>query len=288
MSRKILFLSILVVLLIITNMIYIYYIYGGFRGVMYTPYKVFRISGNDLFLVVLVDNYRYDPGLESEWGVSIYVEAYGVKMLFDTGPDPDVLRNNALKIGVNLSDLDLLVLSHEHMDHVGGLKYVGEARPGLKVYIPKGSGLTSYVRSLGLKPMVVNHTVEIIDNIYIIGPLYGPPYEEALAINTRYGLVLLVGCSHPGVDKFVEEAVKYTGAKPYIVIGGFHLIGRSRSCVEKLADKLVGMGIDKIMPIHCSGDYIRSYLKTHYPDKYVEAGVGYELLVRDIGLSRNK
>ncbi len=230
-------------------------------------------------MVVLVDNYPYAPGLATAWGFSAYVEAYGERILFDTGPSPDVLIANAKKLGANLSRLTMAVISHAHGDHTGGLEALAWLSPGLRVYVPRGSGLAGYVQSLGLRPVVVNGTTSIAPHIYVVGPLYGPPWEQALAVDTAKGLILLVGCSHPGVVAMVGEAIHAAGRRVYMVVGGFHMAGATVSEARQVARQLVELGVEKIYPLHCSGDTIRHVLEQEYPEHYGDGGVGLEIVV---------
>ena len=93
------------------------------------------------------------------------------------------------------------------------------------------------------------------------------------------GLVCVVGCSHPGVDNLVEKAVDDLGINPYMVIGGFHMEGSSEQAIQNTIDNLLVLGIDKIYPIHCSGDMFRQYLEAHYPLNYGEANVGFQITI---------
>jgi 7,8-dihydropterin-6-yl-methyl-4-(beta-D-ribofuranosyl)aminobenzene 5'-phosphate synthase len=231
-------------------------------------------------IVVLVDNNPYGQGLVEAWGLSVYVEADGVRLLFDAGPDPAVLEANAERLGIDLAKIDFIVISHVHGDHTGGLKLLASIKPGMVVYVPPDESLISYVKSLGLKPIQVNSTIEVSKGIYAVKPLYGPPVEEALAFKTSRGLVVLVGCSHPGVVNIVRQAVEDVGTKPYIVLGGFHMAGAALQEVQKVTWMLVGMGVEKICPIHCSGDTIRDYLANYYKDNYEDGGVGLEIIIQ--------
>jgi len=204
-----------------------------------------------------------------------------VRLLFNTGPDPMVLEVNARRLGIDLSKIDFVVISHAHGDHTGGLRLLALIKPGMMVYIPPDGSLVNYVRSLGLKPIQVNDTIDVSRGIYVVKPLYGPPVEEALAIKTGRGLVILVGCSHPGVVNIAGQAVNDIGVKPYIVLGGFHMGGAPPQEIEKVASQLVEVGVEKIHPLHCSGDNVRSYLANHYKDNYGGGGVGLEIVIQE-------
>jgi 7,8-dihydropterin-6-yl-methyl-4-(beta-D-ribofuranosyl)aminobenzene 5'-phosphate synthase len=237
-----------------------------------------RMPGaEEIHIVVLIDNNAFAEGLETAWGLSIYVEVDGTRILFDTGPDPGVLERNSKRLGIDLSRIDVVVISHGHGDHTGGLVYIASVKPGVKVFIPPDTWLYSYVKGLGLTPVIVNKTMEVARNVFVVQPLYGPPLEEALAINTSRGIILLVGCSHPGVVNLAKQAVKDVGGKIFIVIGGFHMWGSPEFEVRQVVEELIGLGAEKIYPIHCSGSEVREYLKQHYPERYGDGGVGLEI-----------
>lgn len=229
-------------------------------------------------VIVLVDNEGYVKGLRTAWGLAMYVETPYARFLFDTGPDPTTLKYNADKLGVNLSNVDFVIISHCHGDHVGGLPLVARLKPGVKVYVPQHSGLQNYVRGLGLTPVLVNETTEVAPGVWVLKPLYGPPWEEGAAVATRLGLVVLVGCSHPGVDRIVEVAVHDLGArKVYAVIGGFHLMGAPKNVIAEEMDNLASLGVVKVYPLHCSGSEVKEYLRSKYPSMLGIGGVGLEL-----------
>ena len=228
-------------------------------------------------LTVVVDN-NPDSGLEAAWGVSILAEVGDLKILFDTGPDPGILEKNLMELGVDPSKIDMVVISHGHHDHVGGLPYLAEAKPGLRVYVPRGLG--KGLSNLKLDVVEINDTTVIADGVAIIGPLYGPPTEQALALNVEgKGLVILVGCSHPGVVNIVRKARDDLGVKPYLVLGGFHMAGCSEEECRKTIQELLELGMEKISPIHCSGRTIRGILREEYPNNYVECHVGSRIMI---------
>ena len=278
-------LAVLAVMIILT---YIYYnqvaspnIYKEISNMTRTSRYVFD-SIEWVELVVLVDNNPFKPGLRTAWGLSIYIKTPYDNILFDTGPSPDVLEYNAYMLNVDLTKTRIVVLSHRHGDHTGGLNALDEYAYRIKVYVPLGFSpfYLESLRARGYQVEVVNDTVEVSKGVYILKPLYGPPWEQALVIIVKgKGLVILTGCSHPGVDNIVREAVQEFNIKPYMVIGGFHLAGASLSRIKSIVEALVKLDVEKIYPLHCSGDEIREYLEHMYPELYGEGGVGLNLTI---------
>ena len=228
---------------------------------------------------ILVDN-NPNSDLKSPWGVSLYIKTQNLSVLFDAGPDPNALKENSEKLNLDLSNLDLAVISHEHGDHVRGLEYVSKVNKNLTVFVPAhmSESCKNWIKSLGLKVIEVKDTTLISEGIAIVGELYGPPYEQALAINVKnLGLIVLVGCSHPGVDKIVSKAEEDLSQNPYAVIGGFHLSGASLNKIRDVAKALNKRGLKIIYPIHCSGEDFREFLRESYPEVYGDGRVGLKI-----------
>jgi len=247
-----------------------------------SPLRAFsRISEcSNVTIYVLVDNHGYDDFL-SPWGISLLIRVQDSLILFDAGPNPEALEVNSRLLGINLSNLKFVVISHEHGDHWGGLRYVARVAPHTAVYVPAGmsSSVKSAIANLGFKVIEVHNTTVVNGCVAIIGELLGPPWEQALAVNVKgLGLIVLVGCSHPGVDRIVAKAVKDLNIKPYAVIGGFHLMGASRDEVEYIVKNLIKLGVKRVYPIHCSGDLIRELMKSEYPEIYGDGHVGTTLV----------
>ena len=218
-------------------------------------------------IAVIVDN-ESNSGLLSDWGLSIYVESTSWRALFDAGSSPSILRHNAKKLGIDLHSIDFAVLSHYHYDHSNGFRLVGKLKHGLPIYVPPGPSYQ--LEEIGLKPIVVKKTTEVCEGVYVVGPLeaWENFYEIALAIKIKdRGLVLLVGCSHPGVDKIALKAREDLGINVYHVIGGFH--GPSKEILDNLA-KIATY----ISPSHCTGNTAKNYLNQKYPEKYREVRTG--------------
>lgn len=94
---------------------------------------------NALKITVIVDNNSGNRKLMTAWGISMLIEVDGKKLLFDTGPDPYTLEHNSRQLGIDLTEIDVVIISHEHGDHTGGLPYIAEMNPNTKVYIPSKS-----------------------------------------------------------------------------------------------------------------------------------------------------
>ncbi len=207
---------------------------------------------------ILVDNEAYPP-LKPEWGLSIMVESPKWKLLWDTGATPFTLRYNATQMKKSLS-VDILAFSHRHWDHTGGY----EAVDAKEVYSPHDPYFP-------IEAMSQPHAYEIHDGIYATRTLeaYGIR-EMGLVIDIDgYGQVLLVGCSHPGVDNIYASVIKDLGFKPRLVIGGFHLFGSPKRVVEKVISKLKLMGAEELHPIHCSGEYAKRLVQSRAAAGYI-------------------
>lgn len=198
-------------------------------------------------------------------GLSIYIEACRNIILFDTGPDPGLLQRYSDLLGLDLSIIDAVVISHTHSDHIGGLSYIGWVSPHAKVYIPYASGyvLEGFIRRQGLIPQEVLDWIAINSCIYISKPFYGPPWEHALIVKGLKGLIVITGCAHKGIVDMVNEIMSFfKERKIYMVIGGLHLSRAPRHIIEKTVEELLSR-VEYVAPLHCSGDYVRKLLKEH-------------------------
>jgi len=214
-------------------------------------------------------------GLKIGWGFSCFIQNNRKNILFDAGWDGDVLVSNMQLLNFNSKDIDLVVISHSHWDHCGGLARLLHLNSKLKVYIPK-----SFSKHLKEEIKKRNDTYEIskaseiCPGVYTTGEIEGSlPIgktrisikEQSLIISTIKGLVVIAGCVHSGINKILNSANKL--GKIYGLLGGFH----------DFEEYSLLKDIPLIVPTHCTKNKRKIF--SSFPKNYVEGGVGYQLSI---------
>ena len=228
-------------------------------------------------ITVLYDNNLYDPGLIPGWGLSCLVEGLKKAILFDTGGDGCTLLGNMRQLGVEPAEVGIVVLSHIHGDHTGGLESFLERDPRVVVYLPDSfpGNFKKAVMSLGARVEGVLEPRELLPGVYTTGELGDGIREQALALKTTAGLVVITGCAHPGVVNVVRKAKEITGEDTVtLVLGGFHLADEPNSRVKSILREFRRLWVQKLAPCHCTGDRTRRLFKEEYGVDCIECGVG--------------
>jgi 7,8-dihydropterin-6-yl-methyl-4-(beta-D-ribofuranosyl)aminobenzene 5'-phosphate synthase len=227
-------------------------------------------------ITVTYDNNPYDDRLKTAWGFSCLVRLPERVILFDTGGDSSILLHNMEQLQIDPQEIDVVVLSHIHGDHVGGLGGILNQNSDVTVYLPASfpQSLKEEIKLFGAEVQEVHEPRELFDGVYTTGELNGGIKEQSLIVKTDEGLLIFTGCSHPGVVNIVRKAKEITGDKVYLVLGGFHLGGASVSKIESIIDSFEQLGVERVAPCHCSGDNARRLFREHYGEAYVECGVG--------------
>jgi 7,8-dihydropterin-6-yl-methyl-4-(beta-D-ribofuranosyl)aminobenzene 5'-phosphate synthase len=263
-------------------------------------------------ITILYDAFGKNASMKKDWGFSALIEMNGKRILFDAGDNPDILAQNVKAAGVDLTRLDFVVITHRHGDHTGGLTYLLKVNPNVKIYAPKdgvggifGSSLpSSFYRKADVLPPemryfdgnppkvtnlgnawpganfeLIDKTTEVSPGMTLLALVSDSPgtkelKELSLAINTPEGIVLIVGCSHPGIDAIVTEAAKIS-THIHFIAGGLHLVVASDSLIEKVVTSLKDKWkVDWIAPGHCTGEPAFVALKQAFRERYLYAGLG--------------
>ena len=216
--------------------------------------------------------------MQKDWGFSAYIEFDGKRILFDAGNNADTFKLNSSSADVDLRTVDFAVISHRHNDHTAGLNHLFEIRPNVTIYAPNekfdsfaSEHYTNFVR--------LNKTVEIFPNIYIISTVSTSSgtkelQELSLVLKSSQGLVIVVGCSHPGIQHIVDTASKID-ARIVNIFGGFHLLHTSPKKINAIATALKNdYKVKQISPGHCTGKAATQEFLRIFQHNYVYAGLG--------------
>jgi 7,8-dihydropterin-6-yl-methyl-4-(beta-D-ribofuranosyl)aminobenzene 5'-phosphate synthase len=261
-------------------------------------------------VTVLYDAFGAPSALERDWGFAALVEYGGKRILFDTGNDAAIFERNVKALGVDLTKLDAAFISHRHGDHTTGLDYLLEVNPGVRIFAPQEGAffksrapkeflapypeLPPHLRYYGGRAPekwvsgtpwekgqfeIVTGTTEIFPGFYAITTKSQKPgtmemNEVSLAIRTPLGLAVVVGCSHPGVEKILEDAAKID-SDLYTVTGGFHLVLTPEAEVRRVAGLLHdGFHIERVAPGHCTSERGFAVFQESFGERFDPAGVG--------------
>ncbi len=198
------------------------------------------------------------PGFKTGWGFSCLIEAGGKKILFDVGANGEDLLFNMKKLGIKPEEIEMVFLSHEHWDHVGGLFPFLTYAKGAEVYIPKSFSVQFKERIKEYaKLFEIEKEQEIGPNLFSTGELGAGIKEQSLVVGTEKGNVVFTGCAHPGLGNIIKSAERF--GRVYGIIGGFH----------GFSDIPALEGIELIVPIHCTSmkkEILEAYPKTAHLD----------------------
>jgi 7,8-dihydropterin-6-yl-methyl-4-(beta-D-ribofuranosyl)aminobenzene 5'-phosphate synthase len=233
-------------------------------------------TSSNITIVIVYDNNEYDEKLEIGFGFSCLVKLENKNILFDTGGDSPTLLNNMNKLKIDPKEIDTIVLSHIHGDHVGGLSGFLEKNPNVTVYIPISfpKSFKDGIKSYGADFEDVDSPAKIFDGVYSTGELGTWIKEQSLIIKTEKGLIVITGCAHPGIVNIVKKSKELMKEDVYLVTGGFHLSGTSDYEIKNIVESFRDMEVNKVAPCHCTGDRAISLFGEEYRDDYIESGVG--------------
>jgi 7,8-dihydropterin-6-yl-methyl-4-(beta-D-ribofuranosyl)aminobenzene 5'-phosphate synthase len=265
-------------------------------------------------VTMLYDAFGPQSTLKRDWGFSALVEYGGKRILFDTGNNGAIFAYNVKELKVDLTNLDAVVISHRHGDHTSGLNYLLSVNPGIKIYTPfEGAFFKSPLnkafleRAKNLPPnlryfdgqspdlnsgtpweqgnfQIIRQTTEIFPGFFLLTTRSEKPgtiemNEVSLAIRTPKGLAVVVGCSHPGVEKILENAAKID-PKIYTVTGGFHLVLTPNEEIQRVAGILHDtLKVERVAPGHCTSEPGFAIFMDRFKERFDAAGVGAVIML---------
>ena len=226
-------------------------------------------------ITVIYDNNTHDPNLDDAWGFSALIQDRGRHLLFDTGGDGSILLGNMQKLGIDPKTIEAIVLSHNHSDHTGGLLALLELGIQPVVYILP-SFPSEFKHKISELTTVVNVSLgqSLTESIFTSGEIDASIPEQALAVKTGKGIVIMTGCAHPGIVNIVERIKSLLNNSVYLVMGGFHLGMKSESNINVILAEFRRLGVKKAAPCHCSGNKARAMFAAEYGKDYLNIGVG--------------
>jgi len=206
------------------------------------------------------------------WGISFLI---GDDILFDTFGDAKVFLSNLARIKIDTSKICHVVISHDHWDHLAGLWPFLEKHKNVTVYVCPGFSqeTRNRIASLGVRVVETVGLLEIKKGIYTTGSIKGAYAgqdieEQAIVVKIKQGLAVITGCAHPGITQIVDKVIKDFGQPVSWVVGGFHLKDVDRKEIESVALRLKEIGVQKVVPLHCTGKIAQSILKNVFGKDY--------------------
>lgn len=246
-----------------------------------------KISHSGISITVLFDNCPFREGIQEGWGFSCLVEGAGNRILFDTGARGDVLLSNMEELAISPTDISLVVISHFHGDHTGGLDGFLTANSGVIIYCPAVAGghFREGILQAGARVAEVPFISQIQPGVWLV-PGEGRSFEElALVLETDRGLVVITGCAHPGLETFVREIRDFSQDHILLLMGGFHLEVRSNVEIKAITDMLKNNGLVFCAPCHCSGKTAKTMFRNAFRG-YMETGAGARIELKDLDTVR--
>ena len=237
----------------------------------------------NLTITVVYDNNPYKQELETEWGFAAAITGTEKNILFDTGGGR-LLLDNMEKLAIEPDSIDVVVLSHIHGDHTGGLGGFLEKNSNVTIYLPKSfpKKFKGKARNSGAKIIEVHESLQICENVYSTGQLGKLIKEQSLIIRADKGLVVITGCAHPGIVNIVNTAKELIRDDILLVMGGFHLEWATKGRIEKIISAFKQLGVRHVGPCHCSGQKARSLFEKHFGSNYINIGAGKVITLTDL------
>jgi len=225
---------------------------------------------------IVYDNYPCAEGLKTDWGFSCFVQGMDKTILFDTGRQGDVFMANMEVLKLDPCSVDVVVISHFHGDHTGGLEAFVERNSKVTVYVPapKRDEFARRLAAKGVEVVWVDKPRTLCPNVYLTGSMGERIIEQSLILGTGEGSVIITGCSHQGIVEILRKTKEIVDRPIDTVFGGFHLAQHSRAQVERIIREFKALGVARPGPTHCTGSEAIAQFREAFGNKCLKLGVG--------------
>lgn len=253
-------------------------------------------------LKIIVEN-RDNCSFNGESGLSVLVDAFGKTFLLDTGYS-DLFLKNAQLLGIDLSKIEKVILTHGHSDHTNGIPFLPDGKTIImhpagfkdrwsirkKEYV--GFPMTEDELEKHHNVLISRESIKFYENCYFLGEIpmvvdferngnFSTTLDERLtqkdyteddsgvAITTSKGLFVMTGCGHRGVCNTIEHAKEITGQqKIWGVFGGFHLrnLEKQKEVIDRTIEYLNKNKIKALFLGHCVTDEVIDYFEKNMPN----------------------
>ena len=247
-------------------------------------------------IVTLIENLVTSTGFIGEHGLSIYIELGDKKILLDTGFSSNFLHN-AERLGIDISTVDYLIISHGHHDHIGGLIPFMAKNTRAEIILKKESTLPKFNGEwyIGHNPDIdfcssrfqyIDDLLEIVPNLFIFpsnhsffpvdshksgflvennGTKSFDLFDDELflCIKNKGKLIVISSCSHNGISNICETARQHFGLPVDRIIGGFHTKKDELQVVDHIANYFNNIAVEEVNTCHCTGVDKFAYLVKH-------------------------
>ncbi len=237
----------------------------------------------DVQLTVLYDSVSMDHDMQTGIGFSCFIQVGNIKILFDTGSDGLILLENMNKLGIDPRSIQLLLISHSRLGNIGGLEDFLNLNRDVSVYIPDKfpALLAENIEIFTKKVHRVLSVEELYPDVFSLGEFLGIFREQAIAIRSSKGIIIVVGCAHYGIEAILQRTREFFPDESiFMVVGGFHFSGLGKEEKYKIIADFQKYKVRHVAACFGCEETGRKILQRVYDKNYIPLGAGGSITVK--------